>query len=162
MKKALAISTYLVILALSGCAGHSHRRVQSDQPSLAAGWFRHEGQEESAMILEYEGKRFEAHGFAIRRNQNVAELRQQFGSGKHYDRIFSGLDTDHYVYSANPELRAADGATIGCSLMWLAAGRPQVVVRAMIGDRSRSDSSDRPCRLFDEDMASIERSTGAR
>lgn len=76
------------------------------------------------MILEYEGKRFEAHGFAIRRNQNVAELRQQFGSGKHYDRIFSGLDTDHYVYSANPELRAEDGATIRCSLMWLAAGSP--------------------------------------
>ena len=70
------------------------------------------------MILEFEGNRFEAHGFAIRRNQNLAELRQQFGSGKHYDRIFSGLDTDHYVYSANPELRAKDGATMRCSLMW--------------------------------------------
>ena len=124
MKKALAISTYLVMLALPGCAGHSHRLVQSDQPSLAAGWFRHEGQEEPAMILEFEGKRFETHGFAIRRNQNLAELRQQFGSGKHYDRIFSGLDTDHYVYSANPEPRAEDGATIRCSLIWLAAGSP--------------------------------------
>ncbi|MDZ4255648.1 MAG: hypothetical protein U1A72_24025 [Sulfuritalea sp.] len=76
------------------------------------------------MILEFEGKRFEARGFVIRRNQNLEELRQRFGTGKHYDRIFSGLDTDHYVYSANPELRDENGATIGCSLMWLAAESP--------------------------------------
>ena len=76
------------------------------------------------MILEFEGKRFEARGFAIRRNQNLAELRRQFGTGKHYDRIFSGLDTDHYVYLANPELRAEDGATIRCSPIWLATGSP--------------------------------------
>jgi hypothetical protein len=48
-----------------------------------------------------------ARGFAIQRNQNLAALRRQYGiDRKHWDRIFSGMDTDHYVYSAEPVLRA--------------------------------------------------------
>lgn len=76
------------------------------------------------MILELAGTRFEAHGFVINRNQNLAELRRQYFPGKHYDRIFSGSDAEHYVYSAQPELHAGNGAALRCSAVWRANGSP--------------------------------------
>lgn len=69
------------------------------------------------MMLEFRGQRFERRGFAISKTQNLAQLRRRF-PGAHYKRIFSGLDTDHLVYSANPELRALDGTSMQCSVAW--------------------------------------------
>ena len=122
--KALGLSA-LATLLLTACAGHTHGLVPEDSDrDLTVGMFRHEGPEEPAMVLEFEGTRFEAHGFAISRIQNLAELRRQYFPGKHYERIFSGMDTDHYVYTAEPELRAGNGTALRCSAIWRANGSP--------------------------------------
>ena len=76
------------------------------------------------MALEFRDTRFEASGFVIQRNQNLGELRRKYYPGKHYDRIFSGLDTDHYVYTAQPELRSGTGAILRCSAVWRSGGSP--------------------------------------
>ena len=125
MKALHAATAYLAALALAACGGHTHMLIpEENAPGPTAGVFSHEGREGPTMVLEFAGKRFEAHGFAIQRNQNLAELRKRYGSGKHYDRISSGFDSDHYVYSAEPELRAADGAALSCSMAWRAGGVP--------------------------------------
>ena len=102
----------LIPLTLGGCASHTHNLIQdgSDQ-DITVGTFRHEGPEGTAMFLELRGVRFEARAFAIERKQNLAELRRLYSTGKHYDRIFSGLDTDHY-------------ATLRCSAVWRSGGSP--------------------------------------
>lgn len=125
MKPFTAASACLAALALAGCAAHTHSllREVSDR-GFTMGTFQHNGSTASSMVLEFEGQRFEANGFVIERKQNLAELRRQYGSGKHYDQIFSGLDTDHYVYSAEPKLRAENGATLRCSAVWRRCGVP--------------------------------------
>jgi hypothetical protein len=121
-----AVSACLATLVLTACAGHTHSLVQegSDR-EIAAGTFRHEGPEGSSMALEFRGTRFEASGFAIERNQNLAELKRSYGiDRKHWDRIASGLDTDHFVYTAKPELVAGSGERLRCSAVWRSGGSP--------------------------------------
>lgn len=122
--KALCLGGLTAAL-LAGCAGHTHSLVAEESDRvLKGGRFRHEGRDGPTMILELAGTRFEAHGFAISRIQNMAELRRQYFPGKHYDRILSGSDAEHYVYSAQPELRAENGATLQCSAVWRAYAAP--------------------------------------
>ncbi len=119
MKTLAAISMCLATFALVGCAGHTHSLIPEDSDrELTVGTFSHEGAEGPVMVLEFGGTRFEASGFAIQRTQNMAELRRKYWPGKHYDQIFSGVDTDHYKYSAQPELRAGNGATLRCFAVW--------------------------------------------
>ncbi len=126
MKARTAVSACLAILVLTACAGHSHSLVREESDrDITTGMFRHEGPEGSSMALEFRGIRFEARGFAIERNQNLAELKRRYGiDRKHWDRIFSGMDTDHYVYAAQPELHAGNGATLRCSAIWRSGGSP--------------------------------------
>jgi len=125
MNARISMLACLIPFAMGGCTGHAHRLIQDQSDrDIAVGTFRHEGPEGTAMVLEFRGLRFEALGFAIERKQNLAELRRLYGTGKHYDQIFSGLDTDHYVYSAQPVLRAANGATLRCSAIWRVGGSP--------------------------------------
>lgn len=127
MKARTAVSACLAILVLTACAGHSHSLVREESDrDITTGMFRHEGPEGSSMALEFRGIRFEARGFAIERNQNLAELKRRYGiDRKHWDRIFSGMDTDHYVYSAEPVLRAGNGASLRCSAAWRAMASPE-------------------------------------
>ena len=126
MKARTAVSACLAILVLTACAGHSHSLVREESDrDITTGMFRHEGPEGSSMALEFRGIRFEARGFAIERNQNLAELKRRYGiDRKHWDRIFSGMETDHYVYAAKPELLAGKGATLRCSAIWRSGGSP--------------------------------------
>jgi len=125
MDARITILVCLMPFALGGCTGHIHSLIQDQSDrDIAVGTFRHEGPEGAAMVLEFRGVRFEAQGFAIERNQNLAELRRRHGFGKHYDQIFSGMDTDHFLYSAQPVLRADNGATLRCSAVWRAGGSP--------------------------------------
>lgn len=126
MKTRIAVSACLATFTLAGCAGHTHSLAQDDSDrDIAVGTFRHEGPEGSTMVLEFRGTRFEARGFAIERNQSLAELKRRYGiDRKHWDRIFSGMDTDHYVYAAKPELLAGNGATLRCSAIWRSGGSP--------------------------------------
>lgn len=126
MKTRFAVSVCLAALALAGCVGHTHSLIQGESDrEITVGTFRHEGPEGSMMVLEFRGTRFEARGFAIERNQNLAELKRRYGiDRRHWDRIFSGADTDHYAYSAQPVLRAGNGATLRCFAVWRSAGSP--------------------------------------
>nr|WP_295768765.1 hypothetical protein [Rhodoferax sp.] len=119
--KMLALFAAITVV---GCAGHTHGVLAESSSEIKGGIFRHEGSEGTLMVLEYRGTRYEASGFAIEHSQNLTELRQRFGSGKHYDRIFSGLDTDHYVYSALVELRSNSASSLLCSAVWRAGGSP--------------------------------------
>ena len=76
------------------------------------------------MLLEVEGRRFTAQGFAIRRNANLSALQQRDSRGRRHSGIPPGSDTEHYDYSANPELHAADGAVLRCTLTWPARQAP--------------------------------------
>ena len=125
MKTWIAVSACLTTLTLVGCAGHTHSLIRDESDrDITVGTFRHEGPDGASMALEFRGIRFETSGFAIQRNQNLAELRRKYYPGKHYDRIFSGLDNDHYVYTAEPELRSGNGATLRCSAVWRSGGSP--------------------------------------
>lgn len=125
MNASTTTAVCLAVLGVLGCGGHMHSLIAEDSDrELTGGWFRHEGQEPASMMLEFRGQRFEANGFAISHTQNLAQLRRLYGPGRHYDRIFSGLDRDHYVHSAVPELRAPDGATMRCSVVWRDAVAP--------------------------------------
>jgi len=126
MKTRIAVSTCLATLGLAGCVGHTHSLIQEESDrEITVGTFRHEGPEGSMMALEFRGTRFEARGFAIERNQNPAELKRRYGiDRRHWDRIFSGLDTDHYVYTAQPELRSGSSAILRCSAVWRSGGSP--------------------------------------
>lgn len=126
MKAIGAASACLATLVLTACAGHTHSLVREESDrEITTGTFRHEGPEGSFMAMEFRETRFEARDFAIERNQNLAELKRYYGiDRKHWDRIFSGMDTDHYVYSAEPVLRAKNGATLRCPTVWRANGAP--------------------------------------
>lgn len=124
MKLLELASACLAAFALVGCGSHTHSFIAEDSDrDIKLGTFRHEGPDEPAMMLEFAGKRFEAKGFPINRKQNLAELKRRYDP-KHYDRIFSGLDTDHYIYSAEPLLRAVEGATLRCVMAWRAGSSP--------------------------------------
>ncbi|ACV37881.1 conserved hypothetical protein (plasmid) [Candidatus Accumulibacter phosphatis clade IIA str. UW-1] len=115
----------LAALTLTGCAGHTHALAPaSGNPSVTVGTFSHEGREAPAVVLEVGGRRFTAQGFAIRRDANRSALQQHDSRGRRPSGISPGSDTEHYQYSANPELRAADGAVLRCTLTWPARQAP--------------------------------------
>jgi hypothetical protein len=125
MKTLIMVSACLATPVLVGCAGHTHSLIAEDSDrELTVGTFRHEGPEGTTMVLEFGGTRFEARGFAIQRNQNLAELRRRYFPSRHFDQIFSGADTDHYVYSAQPVLSAGSGATLRCFAAWRSIASP--------------------------------------
>lgn len=119
MNNLATITAFLATLGLFGCGEHLHSLIQPESDrDLTVGWFKHEGPNPPSMMLEFRGQRFEGHGFAIDRTENLDQLRRLYGSGRHYDRIVSGLDTDHYVYSAHPQLRSTNGIAMQCSIAW--------------------------------------------
>lgn len=125
MNRVFTVTLGLTALALAGCAGHSHTLAPGSASDIATGTFSHEGSSPPTMTLEYAGKLFKGSGFAIHRYQNQDELKRRYGAASnHYKRIFSGTDREHLVYSADPELRAQDGAAIQCSLAWRAIEVP--------------------------------------
>jgi hypothetical protein len=72
----------LAALTLTGCAGHTHALAPaSGNPSVTVGTFSHEGRGAPAMLLEVEGRRFTAQGFAIRRDVNLSVSRQHNSRG---------------------------------------------------------------------------------
>lgn len=114
------------VSALVGCAGHSHQLLSARSDGVVIGSFSHEGNAVPSMVVEFEGQQYSSRGFTITRSQNLAELKRQLGgsSSKHYQRVVSGLDNEHYVYSAKPVLQSGDGKTMQCSLAWRSGQTP--------------------------------------
>lgn len=126
-------AAFLFVLTLSACAGHSHRLASDNGMDRVTGVFSDEGAQEPMMVLEIDGTRYEGKGFTIKRSQNLSELRRMYGLGKHYDQITSGMDSDHFSYSATPELRASNGETIRCVMAWKSGQAPAGVCTALDG-----------------------------
>lgn len=114
------------VSALVGCAGHSHRLLSAKGDEVVVGAFSHEGNAEPSMMVEFQGQQYSSHRFTISRSRNLAELKKQLGgsSSKHYQRVMSGLDNEHFVYSAKPVLQSNDGKTMQCSLAWRSGQTP--------------------------------------
>lgn len=124
----MAINNRLVIMVtaitVAGCSAGSHMLTRDSAPQFIKGEFTH-GQT-NRLVLESADRRYEAIDFEVRSYQDWAELRKRYYGvePKHWDRIFSGLDSEHKSYSAQPVLKAADGTELSCRLVWQFGSAP--------------------------------------
>ena len=116
----------LAILWLTGCASHVHQIVREDGVPFTIGELVHDQGGNNRLVLETQNRRYEAHGFAVERQTNLADLRKQYfpANRKHWERIFAGLDTDHVVYSIDTDATSPDGMNISCHLTWESRSKP--------------------------------------
>lgn len=125
----------LAILLLTGCAGHVHKIIQEGSTPFAGGELVHDRGKDNFLVLETPQHRYEARGFAVERDANLAELRKRYygTNPKHWKRIFSGLDTVHTVNSFEATAISADGHEIICSLVWKSSAKPEGVCTDQTG-----------------------------
>jgi hypothetical protein len=123
--KALCLSV-LAILLLTGCASQVHLLVKEDDAPFIAGELVHDRGEGNHLVLEAPNRRYEARGFVVERQENLAALRQRYfiANRKHWDRISAGLDTDHVIYSIETIAKSAGGHEVSCRLMWGGGAKP--------------------------------------
>lgn len=116
----------LAILLLTGCASHVHHVVRENESPFIGGELAHEDGKDNRLVLEAPNRRYEARGFAVERQANLAELRKRFyaTNPKHWERIFARLDTHHNVYFINTIAKTADGQEMSCQLMWKYSVKP--------------------------------------
>jgi len=116
----------LAVLWLTGCAGYVHQMVREDGVPFTAGELVHDRGENNRLVLEMSNRRYEARGFAVERRTNLAELRKRyyFTNPTHWDRIFSGLNTEHVVYSFETVAKSTEGHEISCRLIWKSGAKP--------------------------------------
>lgn len=125
----------LAVLVLTGCGAHVHQLVKEDNTQFASGELVHDRGEANRLVLVASGRSYEASGFVVERHTNLAELRKRYYgvNPKHWQRIMSGLDTDHVTYTAETVAKSADGQEISCRLMWGAGGNPAGVCTDQAG-----------------------------
>ena len=115
----------LAVLWLTGCTGYVHQIVREDGVPFTAGELVHDQGNKNLLVLEMSNRRYEAHGFAVERETNLAELHKRYISNpKHWGRVFSGLNTEHVVYSFEAVARSAEGHEISCRLIWNSGAKP--------------------------------------
>ena len=129
------ILSILAILWLTGCASHVHQLVREDGVPFTVGELVHDRGEGNRLVLEAPNRRYEARGFAVERQTNLADLRKRYYgvNPKHWDRIFAGLDTDHVTYSIETIAKSAEGHEISCRLMWGGGTKPAGVCADQAG-----------------------------
>jgi hypothetical protein len=119
----------LAILLLTGCANTVHQVIKEDDGPFVFGELVHDRGESNRLVLETSNRRYEARGFAVERQTNLAELRKRYYgvNPKHWKRIFAGLDTDHVVYSIETIAKSVEGQELSCRLMWKSGAKPSGV-----------------------------------
>ena len=119
----------LAILLLTGCASHVHQMVREDGVPFIGGELVYDRGEGNRLVLEAPNRRYEARGFVVERQTNLAALHKRYyiANRKHWDRIFAGLDTDHMVYSVETIAISADRHEVSCRLMWTSGAKPSGV-----------------------------------
>lgn len=119
----------LAILMLTACAGSTHLLVKEGGAPFVGGELIHDRGEGNLLVLEAPGRRYEARGFVVDRQTNLAALYKRYHgiNPKHWDRIFSGLDTDHVTYSIETIATSAEGDKVSCHLVWSRAKKPKGV-----------------------------------
>ncbi|WP_435626880.1 hypothetical protein [Candidatus Ferrigenium straubiae] len=125
----------LAILMFTGCASPTHPLDKQGSAPFVGGELVHDRGEGNLLVLEAPDRRYEARGFAVDRQTNLAELRKRYYgvNPKHWDRIFSGLDTEHVVYSIETIARSADGHEVSCRLVWKFNTKPAGVCADQAG-----------------------------
>ncbi|MHB0925049.1 MAG: hypothetical protein ACYC1F_00915 [Gallionellaceae bacterium] len=129
---------YLSILAiflLTGCASQTHLLVKEDNAPFVGGELVHDRGEGNCLVLEAPNSRYEARGFVVERQTNLAALRKRYyiANRKHWERIFAGLDTDHVTYSIETIAKSAEGHEVSCHLMWKSGAKPEGVCTDQAG-----------------------------
>jgi len=119
----------LAILWLTGCAGPTHLLVKEDSVPFVGGKLIHDRGESNHLVLEDQNRRYEARGFVVERQTNLAELRKRYYgvNPKHWDRIFSGLDTEHVTLAVEAVARDKDGIEVFCRFVWMSGAKPEGV-----------------------------------
>ncbi len=119
----------LAILLLIGCASPAHLLVRGGDAPFVDGELVHGRGEGNRLVLVASNRRYEARGFIVERQTNMAALRKRyfFANPKHWEQIFAGLDTDHVTYSVETIAKSADGDEISCSLVWGGGAKPSGV-----------------------------------
>ena len=125
----------LAILWLTGCTGPTHLLVKEGSAPFIGGKLIHDRGESNHLVLEAQNRRYEARGFVVERQTNLAELRKRYYgvNPKHWDRIFSGLDTDHITYSVETIAISAEGDKVSCRLLWKSGAKPAGVCTDQTG-----------------------------
>ncbi len=125
----------LAILVLTACASPAHQLSKGDSAPFIGGELVHDRGEGNHLVLEAPDRRYEARGFTVDRQTNLAALRKRYYgvNPKHWERIFSGLDTDHVTYSIETVAKSADGQEISCRVMWGGAVKPAGVCSDQAG-----------------------------
>lgn len=125
----------LAILLLAGCASPAHLLVKEDDAPFVGGELVHDRGENNRLVLEAPNRRYEARGFVVERQRNLAELRKRYYgvNPKHWKRIFAGLDTDHVTYSVETIATSAEGDKVSCRLAWGGSAKPTGVCTDQAG-----------------------------
>ena len=125
----------LAILLLPGCASSVHLLVREGDAPFVGGELVHDRGEDNRLVLTASNRRYEARGFVVERQTNLAALRKRYYgvNPKHWERIFSGLDTDHVVYSIETIAKSAEGHEVSCHLMWKSGAKPEGVCTDQAG-----------------------------
>ena len=125
----------LIVLLLIGCASHVHQMVREDGAPFIGGELVHDRGEGNRLVLEMPDRRYESRGFAVERQTNLVALRKRYYgvSPKHWDQIFSGLDTDHVTYSLETVAISADGHELSCQFVWKSRAKPAGVCTDQAG-----------------------------
>lgn len=125
----------LAILCLTGCASEVHQMVRQDNSPFISGELVHDSGKLNRLVLKTPERHYEAHGFVVERQTNMAALYKRYHSinPKHWDRIFSRLDTDHITYSIKTIAKSVDGQELSCRIVWGAGARPAGVCTDQAG-----------------------------
>lgn len=125
----------LAILLLAGCASPTHLLVKENNAPFVGGELVHDRGENNRLVLEAPNRRYEARGFVVERQRNLAELRKRYYgvNPNHWNRIFSGLDTDHVTYSVETIAISAEGDKVSCRLAWGGSAKPAGVCTDQAG-----------------------------
>ena len=125
----------LVILLLTGCAGHVHQMVREGDAPFVGGELVHDRGEDNRLVLEAPNRRYEARGFVVERQTNLAALRKRYymANRKHWDRIFARLDTDHVTYSVETVAISAEKDKVLCRLIWQPRSKPEGICTDQAG-----------------------------
>lgn len=125
----------LVILLLTGCASHVHQLVMQGSAPFISGELVHTDGDGNRLVLQTPNRRYEARGFVVESQTNLAALRKRYYgvNPKHWERIFSGLDTDHVTYSIETIAKSAEGHEVSCRLMWGGGAKPAGVCTDQAG-----------------------------
>lgn len=125
----------LAILLLSGCASSVHLLVRENESPFTGGELDHEDGKDNRLVLEAPNRRYEARGFVVERQTHLVALRKRYYgvNPKHWDRIFSGLDTDHVAYSIETIAKSPEEHEVSCRLMWGAVQSQRVFARIRQG-----------------------------